>query len=740
MTQGLPSSSGGDLRLFQEQQVILNNAGVGICFIRDRLIQRCNQQFANIYGFDTPDDMTGLSSEHLYPDSLSFRQLGSEAYPRLIKGERYSTEIKMIRRCGTEFWCQVTGKMINPAQPERGTIWIIEDTDQQHRTDAALETLGHQQQLILDHAMVGIAFLHKRRITRCNQRLAELLGYPLDQLTGQCTRQFYTNTRQWEHIGNRFIAATAKGQAFSTETQLCRRDGSKIWCELRSKAIDPDDLSAGSIWIIMDISERKRHELELQQANDELEQRVAERTHELETVVTSLHREIEERKIAEERIRHLAQHDGLTGLPNRALFEQRLELQLLAAAKHGRKLAVLFINLDRFKHINDSLGHNEGDLLLRSLAERLHEAVGPNNLLARVGGDEFVILMNRIEPYERIEQLIHRIQTMLQPLIRVGVHEFSVSSSIGVAIYPHDGEHSQTLIKHADTAMYRAKANGRNRFNFYNHQLDREEVERIELRNALYQALRNCEFELYYQPQVDVSDNRIIGVEALIRWHRPGHGMVSPGCFIPLAEECGLINEIGLWVLNTACAQLRAWQLEGLKLRMAVNMSAAQLDNNDFYEELKSCLEQHQLQPEQLELELTESILMKHVDHTINLLNRLDQLGVHLSIDDFGTGYSSLSYLKRFPLDTLKIDQSFVREICTDQDDAVICRTIISMAKNLNLTVTAEGVEQAEQLDQLAEFGCQQYQGYLFSRPLPADDITRLCLQHQQAETQHYAI
>ncbi len=740
MTHGLALPSRGELQLLKEQQVILENAGVGICFIRDRLIHRCNRQFAHIYGFDTPDQLIGTSSERLYPDSVNFRQLGVKAYPRMLRGERYTAELQMVRRDGSPFWCRITGNLISADTPALGSIWIIEDIDRQRRASDALDSLHHQQQLIFDHAMVGIAFMRQRKISRCNQRMADMLGYTLEELTGLSTRAFYPTSADWEAAGRQHREVLGQGEAFSTEIELLRKDGQRLWCDLRSKAINPANLDEGSIWILMDISERKAHERALLRAHEALEQRVAERTHELENVVASLHREIEERRLAEEHIRHLAQHDSLTGLPNRSLFEQRLESQLNQNTLTSRKLAVLFIDLDHFKHINDSLGHHEGDLLLHALAERLHQATDHENTLARIGGDEFVALLNNVEPYERIDQLIHRMQSALQPAVHVGRQNFNISASIGVAISPHDGSDIQTLIKHAKTAMYRAKANGGNRYHFYNHHMDREVVERMELRNALYHALRNQEFELHYQPQVSVADARIIGVEALIRWQRPGKGMISPARFIPLAEECGLINEIGLWVLESACSHLSEWQQAGMDLRVAVNLSAAQLDDPGFYDQLESCLERHGLQPQHLELELTESILMKHVGHTVELLNRLDRLGVHLSIDDFGTGYSSLSYLKRFPLDTLKIDQSFVRDLCTDPDDAVICRTIISMANNLNLTVTAEGVEQPEQLNKLAEFGCDLYQGYLFSRPLPADDITRLWQAFTPPETGQYAI
>lgn len=740
MTRELPQSAAAERRLLQEQQVILDNAGVGISFVRDRLIQRCNRQFALIYGYDSPEQLAGRSSQLLYPDALSFRQLGVKAYPRMLRGEHFTTELQMVRRDGSRFWCRITGNLINPQQPEQGSIWIIDDIDHQRRADEALQALHREQQLILDHAMVGIAFLRQDRITRCNQRLADMLGYDIDQIGQLGTRTFYPSEAAWQALVQDKRDTLTRGEVFNAEVELVRRDGTPLWCELCSKAIDPGDPDQGSIWIVMDISRRKAYEQELMRTQAQLEQRVAERTRELETAVTKLHREIDERRMAEERIRHLARHDSLTGLPNRSLFEQRLARQLQQCSRDGRQLAVLFIDLDRFKHINDSLGHHEGDMLLRSLAERLRQALDPHDTLARIGGDEFVALLTRVEPHERIEQLLHRLQSALQPNLQIGLQAFSVTASIGVSLYPHDGPDGQTLIMHAETAMYRAKRNGRNRYHFYNHQIDRETVERIELRHALYQALHRQEFELHYQPQVSIADGRIVGVEALIRWQRPQRGWISPACFIPLAEECGLINEIGHWVLETACAQLGQWQQAGLDLRVAVNLSAAQLDEPDFYDRLEACLRRHRLAPQQLELELTESTLMKQVDQSIDLLNRLDRLGVHLSIDDFGTGYSSLSYLKRFPLNTLKIDRSFVQDLCNDPDDAVICRTIISMAKTLNLTVTAEGVEHSEQLTRLAEFGCQLYQGYLFSRPRPADEITRLCLDYQPPDSGQYAI
>ncbi|MBV0932778.1 EAL domain-containing protein [Marinobacterium weihaiense] len=731
LSEQLSASPERMLRLLNEQQIILDNAGVGICFILNRQVQRCNDHYATLYGYDSPAQIQGLSSRAHYPDDDSHDRIGREAYPILAQGRRFRTEARMQRCDGSLFWCRLTGKMVDPEDPARGSIWIVEDIDQQRRADDALKALTYQQQLILDHAMVGILFLHDRQITSCNHRFADMLGYEMRELIGQSTRIWYPDPAQWEIAGRYYSDILARGQAFRAEIQLLRKDGSLIWCDVRSKAIVPDDLRQGSIWIMMDISERKASEQALLQAHQALEQRVEERTQRLKQVVDDLHREIEERKLAEERIRHLAQHDGLTGLPNRTLFEQRLEEQIARAEREGHRLAVLFIDLDRFKHVNDSMGHHEGDMLLQTLAERLRQAVSGIQTVARMGGDEFVIMLPDIYDHTQVETFVRSLQQSLQPHINTGLHEQRLSCSTGIALFPDDGTTPQTLIQHADAAMYRAKANGRNRFHFYNPQLDREQLERVALENALFHALQHGEFELHYQPQVDIRTGRIDGAEALIRWNRPGHSLVSPGCFIPLAEECGLIGDIGNWVLEEACAQMQRWQREGIRLRVSVNLSALQLEDPGFCDRVAQILERHTLEPDQLELELTESLLMKHVDATVDLLRQLDRMGVHLSIDDFGTGYSSLSYLKRFPLDKLKIDQSFVREISIDQDDAVICRTIISMAENLNLKVTAEGVEQTEQLALLAEFGCHQYQGFLFSRPVPAPELAQLYRQSQ---------
>lgn len=718
------------MTLLNEQQVILDNAGVGICFVQNRLIQRCNRHYAQMHGYDGPEDLVGTNTLSLYPDKKQYLELGREAYPVLVAGERFQTERRMRRQDSSLFWCRITGKLVDTRHPDRGSIWIVEDIDEQRQASDRLKALTHRQQLILDHAMVGIVFLHDRQVTSCNRRFCEMLGYEQEELIGKTTRCWYPDKTRWDEAGNYYSKILSQGQSFRAEIQLLRKDGRTIWCDIRSKAINPDDLTQGSIWIMMDISERKASEKALQAAHDALEKRVEERTHALEQVVADLHREIEERRLAEERIRHLAQHDGLTGLPNRKLFEQRLEEQIRLAIAEHTQLAVLFIDLDRFKHINDSMGHHEGDMLLKSLAERLRQAVANDKTLARIGGDEFVIMLPRVTSHREVEKVVASLQSALQPTVNIGLHELRISCSTGIALFPEDGLTPQSLIQHADTAMYRAKRNGRNRYQFYNHQLDREQLERVELENALFHALKHQEFELYYQPQVDISTGLIDGAEALIRWNRPDHGMVSPGCFIPLAEECGLIGEIGNWVLEQACAQMHSWKTEGLHLRVSVNLSALQLEDSAFCDHLADCLSRYDLEPGQLELELTESILMKQVDQTIQLLEHLDQMGVHLSIDDFGTGYSSLSYLKRFPLDKLKIDQSFVREISVDQDDAIICRTIISMAETLNLKVTAEGVEHPDQLALLAEFGCHQYQGYLFSKPVPAEAMARLVLEN----------
>ncbi|MGB0467902.1 MAG: sensor domain-containing protein [Pontibacterium sp.] len=709
----------------QEQKVIFEHASTGICFIRNRQIIRCNSIFAEIYGYQA-DELVGQSSQILYPSQEAYEAVGDAAYPRLMEGTLYTHKLRMKRKDGSLFWTQIRGKIISCDEPGLGYIWMIKDIDDHMQANQALKAILNEQQLILDHAMVGIVFLKKRLVTRCNRRFEEIFGYDKGELKGASSRLWYHSEDAWSEAGKDCYLPLSQGEVYQGEMLLARKDGSSLWCEVRSKAIDPADLSQGSIWITMDISERKAADAALNQAHEKLEQRVEERTRELGLAINELHQEISERRLAEERVKHMAHHDALTGLPNRMLLEERLANALQQASSHNEKLAVLFIDLDRFKHVNDSLGHHEGDLLLIQASRWLQQAVRHSDTVARLGGDEFVIVLPHIQNPEQVSRIVQAIQQAFVQEVQLSLQDIFVTASIGIALYPGDGQSAGELMKNADAAMYHAKGQGRNCAQFFNRGIDDCLKERVSLESALFQGLTQQQFELYYQPQIDVKTNRVIGVEALIRWHHPEKGLISPTAFIPLAEETGLILEIGRWVLKNACRQAAAWQKQGFNLTVSANLSALQVQQSQFVADISDIITNSGLRPELFELELTESLIMKNTEETIATLHQLHQLGLQISVDDFGTGYSSLSYLKRLPLDKLKIDRSFVTDICTDPDDAMICRTIISMAHNLNMQVIAEGVETQEQLALLKKYGCEYCQGYLLYPPLPADQITAL--------------
>ena len=438
-------------------------------------------------------------------------------------------------------------------------------------------------------------------------------------------------------------------------------------------------------------------------------------------------RDVTERKCAEERIHQLAHYDKLTGLPNRALFSQLLE-QALAEAKYSKKqVAVLFIDLDRFKLINDSLSHDSGDMVLKQVARRLTEAQLKRNTIARFGGDEFVVLMRDCEiPTDAAEAAQRMLTAIAQPLLLEG-QEYNLTASIGISAFPSDGENPQTILKNADIAMYRAKEHGKNNYQFYSSQMNLHSFERLVLERFLRHALDQDEFRVYYQPKVDLVSGCITGMEALLRWIHPAMGMISPTKFIPLAEETGLIVPIGAWVLKAACAQNKIWAEQGLPpLRVAVNLSARQFAQDDLHATILNVLEETGLAPELLELEITESVTMDNPEHAAALLRKLKALGIGLAIDDFGTGYSSLSYLKRFPIDNVKIDRSFIKDIPHDEDDVAITQAVIAMAHSLGLKVIAEGVESEEHVTFLRDHGCEQAQGYLFGAPMSAEEFTNL--------------
>ena len=427
-----------------------------------------------------------------------------------------------------------------------------------------------------------------------------------------------------------------------------------------------------------------------------------------------------ERAAQEERIRHQAYHDSLTGLPNRASFAEHLDEAMRRAKRAGWPLALLFLDLDNFKRVNDSLGHDAGDRLLRVAAERIRRAVREADMLFRMGGDEFTVLLEDVRGPEEAAMVSSRVlEAMAEPL-QLQHHEISVTASIGIALYPRDDVVAERLLKSADTAMYRAKELGRNRYAFFAPEMNERVESQMLIEAALRRALKNQEFVLHFQPRVSAASGRATGAEALLRWRHPEWGLVEPGRFIPLLEETGMVVPVGAWVLSEACRHAKAWQDAGLPpLRVSVNLSSRQFRSETLFDSVTEALRASRLQPELLELELTESLLVENVEHAMGVMGKLKAIGTAISIDDFGTGYSSLGYLKRFPIDSLKIDKSFVRDIATSPKDAAIVKAISALARSLGIGLIAEGVEEVWQAEYLRAQQCTEMQGFLFSHPLP---------------------
>ncbi|MCP4284086.1 MAG: EAL domain-containing protein [Gammaproteobacteria bacterium] len=458
--------------------------------------------------------------------------------------------------------------------------------------------------------------------------------------------------------------------------------------------------------------------------------------------------DVSDRKRTERKIHQLAYFDALTGLPNREHFRKQTERALRGAKRNGHRLALIFLDLDDFKYINDTLGHDAGDELLCKIADYLQHSIRASDVVAklgaedacqaslsRLGGDEFTILLPDLQEIEAAAKVAERILEQLQNPIKIQGKEFFVTGSMGIALYPNDGESVDLLLKNADIAMYHAKQNGRNSYRFYTAHMEERVQLRLSIESKLKQTLEKEELDLHYQAKVEIGTGRIVGVEALLRWHNPEMGQVSPARFIPVAEETGLIVPIGEWVLNTACQHAKTWRQRGLVPgNVAVNLSSHQFRRGGLVEKVSQALASTGWDAQWLELELTESVIMENAEETIHVLNQLKEMGITLSVDDFGTGYSSMAYLKRFPLDVVKIDQSFVNDITTDASDATIVKAIIGLARGLNLTSIAEGVETEQQLNFLRQNGCDQVQGYLINRPVPAEQMEQLLRAEQSSD------
>ncbi|ASJ52209.1 PAS domain S-box protein [Brevibacillus formosus] len=442
-------------------------------------------------------------------------------------------------------------------------------------------------------------------------------------------------------------------------------------------------------------------------------------------------RDVTDRKQYEETIHHLAYHDALTDLPNRRMYVQQLTKEMMQAKRFQSNLAVLFLDLDRFKDVNDSFGHDVGDMLLIEAAKRLQACLKPGDVVARLGGDEFTIMQNQLQDRSEATALAEQIMYQLQRPFELEGHISNISCSIGIALYPQDGDNPEDLLKRADMALYTVKSRGKNGYDFFDPTMETKSLERILMENEMRKAIEQEQFQIYYQPKIDIATSAMTGMEALVRWVHPELGIIPPNRFIPIAEETGMILALGEWILKQACKQNKIWHDQGYTLKVSVNLSARQIYQKDLVEMIKDILQESNLSPNWLELEITESIFVKMEEATA-VLQQIRDIGIQISIDDFGTGYSSFSYIKSLPVDTIKIDASFIRDIHHNQESQAIVKAIVTIAQSLNMNVIAEGIELHDQVAALKENGCDHGQGYLFSKPLPTDDFDQFLRQEQQ--------
>ncbi|WP_341501997.1 EAL domain-containing protein [Gallaecimonas sp. GXIMD4217] len=600
------------------------------------------------------------------------------------QGQIHNLLVPFRRTDGSVIQTEVSGCLFS----DKGTQYILlacRDMTQRRKSEAQLRLMSTVFQASRDGIIITDA---EQRIQAVNAAFSQITGYREQQVLGQKPAIFDPGNHEPSFYEAMWQALNDKG----------------FW--------------QGEIWNRRQDGDIYPQWLSITRVNDEQGQ---------PSHYVAVFSDISERKEAEERIAFLAYHDPLTGLPNRALLEDRFNQAQSQARRQNQQLAVLFLDLDRFKGINDSLGHGIGDELLKAVVARLEHLVRSSDTLSRQGGDEFILILQNISDSTEVAYIAERILEQFESPFQVQDYSLNIGTSIGIALYPDDGEDFETLLKKADTAMYHVKDSGRGAFSFFTPAMDQQACERLQMEAALRQALKNGELSLHYQPQVALGSGRIVGVEALMRWSSPQLGEVPPSRFIPLAEETGLILSLGRWLLEEACSQMVSWRQQlGFDGRMAVNLSVKQVSKEDFLPQLAGILNRTGLPAQQLELELTESLLMQDVGATLEVVRQLKAMDVRLAIDDFGTGYSSLSYLKRFAVDTLKVDRSFVSGLGEDDQARILVRAIVQMAHSLDLSVVAEGVENTEQLAVLLAEGFDHAQGYHFGRPMAAEQVTAL--------------
>ena len=643
----------------------------------DGIVRYVNDRYCEMLGY-AREELLGTAAAMPVATSEDLEILRSKDQLRQ-RGIADHYELRFRRKDGTIIWVDISGAPIfDAAGRVIGTIGVHNDVTDRRRAEAALRESEARYRLMAENSTDLISRTTFSGVMLYASDAARvLLGYDPAELVD---RSIFSYIHEDDHDlvreATRSVGRSPKTFAY----RVRHRDGSILWFETTTRAVG----SAGEPGELISVS-----------------------------------RDISSRKRVEEQIEHQAYHDALTGLPNRLLFRDRLTVALAQARRTQSILAVMFLDLDRFKNVNDTLGHSLGDELLKAVAARLRSALREGDSIARMGGDEFTVLMTDLGTSDGAATIAQKLIDAISQPMRIEGHDLFITTSIGIAVYPSDGDSAEVLLKNADHAMYRAKEAGRNSYQLCTPAMNHRALERLSLENALRWALERGEFELHYQPQFDVVTRRITGMEALIRWNRPGIGLTSPATFIPIAEETRLIVPIGEWVLREACRQAKVWQQSRFPgMRIAVNLSPRQFQHSDLRRMIVSALDGSGLDAHSLEVEITETTAMQNTDRTTATLRALREMGVRIAVDDFGTGHSSLNYLRRFPIDRVKIDQSFVHEVEESRSDRAIVAAVIEMAKGLGLAVTAEGVETHGQLAFLEREGCEEVQGYLFGRPL----------------------
>jgi diguanylate cyclase (GGDEF)-like protein/PAS domain S-box-containing protein len=643
-----------------------------------------SEEVYRIFGVEPGEVLTlDVLLSHVHPED---RQMVRESMVRAVSVDGgIGLDYRLLRPDGTEAIVHSRMEMTTDSLGYVRLYGTVQDITERKQMEERLR----QSATVFENTTEGVMITDvERRIVAVNRAFTEITGYGQEELTGQSSAILDSGRHD--------------AQFYEAMWRTIRDEGrwqGEIWSRRENGDIYPEWLNISEV---RNGSGRVTH-------------------------YVAVFSDISAMKESEARLDHIAHHDPLTNLPNRLLLHARMEQALAKARRSNTLMAVMFLDLDYFKKINDTMGHPIGDQLLQEVAARLRNCVREVDTVSRLGGDEFTILLEELHEARAVGAVAQKIITELGERYLIREHEVFVTCSIGISLFPGDGDDITTLLKNADTALYRAKEQGRNNYQYYTLELTIRAMERMAMENNLRHALERNELVVYYQPQVDLFSGRIIGMEALLRWQHPEMGLIAPASFIPLAEELGLIIPIGEWVLRTACLRLKAWQEEGLDIiRMAVNLSSRQFNQPDLAEVVIAILEETGIDPHCLELELTERILMEDAERAIGVLNRLKAVGVQFSIDDFGTGYSSLSYLKQFPIDRIKIDQSFVNNVTSVPEDAAVTQAVISLSHSMNIKAVAEGVETIEQHEFLRSRQCDELQGFYFSHPLPEEEIGAL--------------